>query len=322
MVYSHPYEFYMYIYKFECTHILPFIFISTKIYEYNCLGEISIVKTKTIVSDTGISEFEENTTLVRLFRFTFILILYQTNRSGHSFGETALENSTGGLRSASALVSKDSSLLRLGANDYQSVLTEYKEIQREQIAVVLGSSPLFSHWDEEVIEQLTSVTQVRYYSANTEILKVGEKSTSLMMIKNGVVTMLKTVQMPKVFESSPTATSQSQFATSSGMIRRFEGDLTVSQEEVSLPPRPHTTPTISNKKSYIGQKNLILRDRPLEEVPGLWVLERNWDDRISDAVDDSQERVKREFTVAVLGSGEVFGQLPLIGMHLSIYLSI
>ena len=47
------------------------------------------------------------------------------------------------------------------------------------------------------------------------------------------------------------------------------------------------------------------------EPPGLWVLEKNWRDSI-DTFDRASSCPKVDFTVGVLGSGEVFGELSVL----------
>eukprot|EP01042_Synura_sphagnicola_P001447 gene1447-1660_t len=47
------------------------------------------------------------------------------------------------------------------------------------------------------------------------------------------------------------------------------------------------------------------------EPPGLWVLEKNWKDSI-DTFDHFRGTGKVEFTVGILGSGQVFGELSVL----------
>lgn len=47
------------------------------------------------------------------------------------------------------------------------------------------------------------------------------------------------------------------------------------------------------------------------EVPGLWVMEKNWRDRL-ETFDHQSNEVQVDFTVGVLGSGQVFGELSVL----------
>lgn len=138
-------------------------------------GEVSIVKKK--LSRHGGIDLEEEVLLVRLFR-------------GSSFGEAALEN-TGvpynqiaiqgpavislslllfqGLRSAGAVAAKPTRLLCMAAKEYQTVLTQTKEAQKQKVHLALLSSPLFCDWEHSKLDMLAGC--VRNISISIKMLE-------------------------------------------------------------------------------------------------------------------------------------------------------
>lgn len=60
--------------------------------------------------------------------------------------------------------------------------------------------------------------------------------------------------------------------------------------------------------------NMVMSETESErsfETPGLWVLDKNWRDRL-EMFENSDKRGQCEFTVGVLGSGQVFGELAVL----------
>ena len=208
-------------------------------------GEVSIVKVK------HMEDYDETTVLVKLYR-------------GQSFGETALE-SKDGHRTAGAIATQMSRLLVLNVDDYHIILAKHKVKLKEEVLLALSGSAIFADWEKNKLEQLAGFVVVRSYGGNNEILLAGDKVTSVMMIKSGIVKLIKKMPKPNV--------SKIHCTTKDGQI---------VQEE-------------------------------LDEAPGLWVLDKNWRNRIEDehsSSNTSHENV--EFTVGILGSGQVFGELAVL----------
>jgi CRP-like cAMP-binding protein len=207
-------------------------------------GEVSIVKVKKQYED-----ITDTTVLVKMYR-------------GQSFGETALDSKEG-VRTAGAMASQLTRLLVLGAEEYQAILSRFKSRIKEEVQLALRASSLFQDWDRDKLDHLASFVIVRSFGANSEVLHAGDKVLNLMMIKSGIVKLIKQMARPNV--------SKIQVTTKDGQIVHEE----------------------------------------LDESPGLWVLDKNWRNRLDDDPGAaSQEQV--EFTVGILGSGQVFGELAVL----------
>lgn len=137
-------------------------------------GEVSIIRVR-----KDAEEVDHTIVLVRMFR-------------GQTFGETALE-SKGGLRTAGAMASQNSRLLSLHAEEYNTILSSYRSLLKEEVRAILASSLLFQEWDPEKIDYLASLAIVRNFDANAEIMKANEPVSSLMMIKSGIVQLIKSI---------------------------------------------------------------------------------------------------------------------------------
>eukprot|EP00605_Chrysophyceae_sp_TOSAG23-4_P002620 GSChrysophyteH1.ASY1.ANO1.2892.1 assembled CDS len=143
-------------------------------------GEVSIVKCKK--KEDG--EIISTNVLVRLFR-------------GHTFGETALESS-GGVRSAGALASQPTHLLGLHVDIYSKIVGAYKAQIREEVRLVLSSCPAFKELSAEALTTLAKNAIVRSFGSNKEIIKTGESSKYLYIVKHGLVKLIKPLKKPKV----------------------------------------------------------------------------------------------------------------------------
>eukprot|EP00597_Dinobryon_sp_UTEXLB2267_P003076 CAMPEP_0170069532 /NCGR_PEP_ID=MMETSP0019_2-20121128/8171_1 /TAXON_ID=98059 /ORGANISM="Dinobryon sp., Strain UTEXLB2267" /LENGTH=717 /DNA_ID=CAMNT_0010277599 /DNA_START=431 /DNA_END=2584 /DNA_ORIENTATION=+ len=84
------------------------------------------------------------------------------------------------------------------------------------------------------------------------------------------------------------------------------------------PPSPPSRKELDESIRNIHRQRRV-KERQLEEVPGLWVLEKTWGDRVSgvekepslQTVEEAEVR-KTDLVVAVLGSGQVFGEWTII----------
>ncbi len=114
-------------------------------------GEVSIVKKKRILALVDITT--ETLVLVKL-------------GCGQYFGENALQSKEG-LRTASALATKRTKLLVLHVEDYQSILSVYKNTLKIQVRKAISSNDsIFRHWDPAILDELGSYAIVRSFSIN------------------------------------------------------------------------------------------------------------------------------------------------------------
>lgn len=210
-------------------------------------GEISIVRIKKDPDST----MDHTIVLVRMFR-------------GQTFGETALE-SKGGLRTAGAQASQNARLLSLHAEQYNTILSSFRTILKEEVRAILGSSYLFQDWESEKLDYLASLAIIRNFDANAEIMKANEPVASLMMIKSGIVQLIK-----------------------------------------SIPKN-----VIGNLKKAVSEEAVL--NNHIEEVPGLWILPKNRRQRLEEEAHISRTATEFvDFTVGILGSGQVFGELSVL----------
>lgn len=165
-------------------------------------GEVAITKTKVLVEAStsatdaatdaagatgggsgGAAKDEEAITetivLVKLFR-------------GQSFGETALE-SKGGLRTAGAMATQPTRLLSLHVDAYHSILHRFRAALKEEVRALIATNAIFAAWEEAKIEHLASLVVIKQFAATAEIMAANKPVPALMLVKSGIVTLLKAV---------------------------------------------------------------------------------------------------------------------------------
>lgn len=140
-------------------------------------GEVSIVKD--LKTGGGHAKFQ---TLVKLFR-------------GNTFGEAALE-SRGGLRSAGALATQATNLMAVHVDDYLSVLSNFSMTLRTEVREVLTGCPVFKTWSPEMLDHLASVGLTRFFGSNSAIIKEGDRSKYLYIVKTGIIQIVKRIVRP------------------------------------------------------------------------------------------------------------------------------
>jgi len=150
-------------------------------------GEVSIIrkramlKTKGSIGDQLRGAKTETTVLAKL-------------GCGRYFGENALD-SKDGLRTATAMTSQRTRLLSLDAEDYQNILSQFKEKIKEDIKrFIMSPTSLFCNLHSEQIRQLINYAIIRTYSVNDEIVRAGDKVQQLVMIKSGIVRLTKSLR--------------------------------------------------------------------------------------------------------------------------------
>jgi len=239
-------------------------------------GEVSIVKCKKTENGDIIS----TNVLVRLFR-------------GYTFGETALEKKDG-VRSAGALASQPTQLLGLHVDIYSKIVQTYNAAIRAEVRLVLSSCPAFSELTPEALTTLAKDAIVRSFTSNKEILKTGEKSKYLYIVKHGLVKVIKKLKRPKVANIKV-------FTPYSGKVQKPETPgLWVLEKSYSTPMDTASGP--SKRKPYPGDEGKKPADgmHPFEEAPKV-------DPQFAALQPD-----ETEFTVGVIASGQIFGELAVL----------
>jgi len=230
-------------------------------------GEVSIVKCKK--SENG--DIVSTNVLVRLFR-------------GYTFGETALEKKDG-VRSAGALASQPTQLLGLHVDIYSKIVQTYKAAIRAEVRLVLSSCPAFSELTPEALTTLAKDAIVRSFTSNKEILKTGEKSKYLYIVKHGLVKIIKKLKRPKVANIKV-------FTPYSGKVQKPETPgLWVLEKSYTTPMDTASGP--AKRKAQPGEATM-------DEAPKV-------DPQFAALQPD-----ETEFTVGVIASGQIFGELAVL----------
>lgn len=177
-------------------------------------GEISIVKKKRI---SAYSDFiTENITLVKL-------------SCGQTFGETALD-SVDGLRTASAVATKRSSLLVLHRENYHKILFYFKSWLKQAVCdVLMSSTSIFHNLPLDTIHAMSARAVIRSFSINAEIVPEGGRVSSLMIVKSGIVRLVKSISKYQVDQSVQ------------GAVNKFDVGEKITNALASPPPSPLKT---------------------------------------------------------------------------------
>eukprot|EP01036_Dinobryon_divergens_P031971 gene31971-41470_t len=118
-----------------------------------------------------------------------VVLITLSNRQ--YFGEYALENKNG-LRSATVIATQDTQLLALHADDYQHIFASFKAAQRVAIMAALSSKIcIFHKWNQEKLSTIAEKVLIRNFNAGATIFKAGDRLSALMLIKSGIVRLVK-----------------------------------------------------------------------------------------------------------------------------------
>lgn len=269
-------------------------------------GEISIVKKKRI--SAYMDFITENVTLVKL-------------SCGQTFGETALD-STDGLRTASAVASKRSSLLMLRREDYHVILFHFKIWLQSAVSACLRSgTSIFRHLHSDAIEALAARAVVRSFSINTEIFAENSRLSSLMIVKSGIVRLMKGMTVDAM---------NSAVVESKGKFNR--------QGQSMCPATPTPGKSRMPSLAMVATTGSLTERHPLspprETPPGYWLLQGSQEylnsskpmrvvtknalgaDTITEIHRETIQSLtvaKEQFTVSVLMQGEVLGEICILG---------
>lgn len=281
---------------------------------------------------------------------------------GQYFGENALQSKEG-LRTASALATKKTRLLVLHADDYQSILSGFKDVIRVQVRKTLSSSTcILRFMKAAILDQLSTFVIVRNYPMNHEIVSHGSRMSSLYLIKSGIVKIIKAI--PKEGMQSAIAAGASRVVAATNLLNKDKmprignnstratatiheirvgggGGLTPVKKSRTLHSTHNNTSSSStghNSSGRGGWSSPLAGEQaagPETPPPGYWLLsgaedeasrvEKNIDlglgeefaNRAKQSGSRSQQRSGTapdsvEFTIAVLLSGSVFGELSLL----------
>ncbi len=243
-------------------------------------GEVTIMKKKRL--SQFIDLVTENVALVKL-------------SSGQHFGENALDNKDG-LRSASAVATKACNLLVLHRDDYQSILSFFRVQLREAVKKTLClPSSIFNHLSEVALDKLSEVAVVRTFPPNACIFQAGTRVSSLMIVKSGLVRLLKAVYRSDVkqltrdvdirLKSMSNASSSFLFPKSPTNRNKRGSTSSVCSTGGSSTASNSISPTLLGSYYYAmpatapaaSSKPSLLIDQMEDTPPGYWILMRSDD---------------------------------------------
>lgn len=228
-------------------------------------GEVSIYKRKRVQSMDSVLE---NVLLVKL-------------GSGQHFGETALE-SKDGLRTASAIATKNSNLLMLHRDDYLTILSHFKSILKTSVRKTLSMpSSIFNHLPETVIDSLSEVAVIRSFPPNSIIYVSGTRVSSLMIVKSGLVKLIKPITRTDYEEAKREIETKIKIQKRTVSARSpLHNRLPRSPKTGLLAPTSPEEPSpksIGTRRPFSNGRSLSLVDHRSETPPGHWILTRSED---------------------------------------------
>ena len=142
--------------------------------------------------------------------------------------------------------------------------------------------PVFVDWEKKKQKQLASYFISLHYSPGSVILEAGKPVHKLYMIKRGIVKVVKAINKPKVSLK----------------------DSLNAQRGVEIKPKQPVTHLLLLTHSLTHSLIHSL-------TQGLWVLDRNWRGHLQqEALNKGKDQA--DFTVGLLGSGQVFGELAVL----------
>jgi CRP-like cAMP-binding protein len=222
-------------------------------------GEVSIYKRKRVQSMEAVLE---NILLVKL-------------GCGQHFGETALE-SKDGLRTATAIATKNSNLLVLRREDYLAILSQFKVLLKVAVKKCLSMhSSMFSHLPTKTLETLSEVAVVRSFTPNSTIYIAGTRISSIMIVRSGLVKLIKPIS--KVDFEASVKEIEKKVKTQSLLpkISTFSPAGTPKKplRSVSAHSKPSTASPLSYRSMIETNRLNALKEQP----PGHWILTRSED---------------------------------------------
>lgn len=201
-----------------------------------------------------------------------------------------------------ACLDDDVHCLVLRTDVYQSLLREHECVELDERLQFLRACRVFASVAEDVLTALAVRSSRRVYDPGTDVLRTGDVVTHLFVIKRGVCHVRKTVALTKASLASvasvPTTTS-----TATGATCRVRSQ------------SPAISSTMSSAMSSgAGDESLTARST----ADGSWVLDNGWMLTNPRLVANAQPTgacsasVPQAVTVAVLASGQVFGELSVL----------
>lgn len=182
------------------------------------------------------------------------------------------------LEPASFTCLDDIHCLVLSSDVYRSILHDYEEVDLDERVQFLRSCRVFQSCSEDVVTSLGALSSRKVYDPGKDILRAGDIVTQLCLIKRGVCQVRKTITMSK-----PSSVARKAHRHSPNSLLAASDDLLTSRSN-----------------------------------DGSWVLDNGWMLTNPRLVNNAQNGGKREkmvteeVNVAILASGQMFGELSVL----------
>ena len=132
---------------------------------------------------------------------------------------------------------------------------------------------IFRNWDREKLSIMTEKILPRSYRAGSTIFKEGERLSTVMLIKSGIVRLVRTLKKPKIVlsprtpqlmlsrGSAVTPRESNSFGESTNIMQPLlHSPLDPSPNRMGLSPRAPVSPRSSKSKSKSRSNALVIND--------------------------------------------------------------
>jgi CRP-like cAMP-binding protein len=172
-------------------------------------------------------------------------------------------------------------LLSLHVDAYHSILHRFRAALKEEVRALIATNAIFASWEDAKIEHLASLVVIKQFAANAEIMGANKPVPALMLVKSGIVTLLKAVPRRLLRTPSASTASTSSSKASQSKNETMKG---TARKKVS----PNAAATNSKVIQTSGSSTLFAG-----ETPGLWIVNKGWTTHLD-------EQIMREHTQYIL----------------------
>lgn len=139
---------------------------------------------------------------------------------------------------------------------------------------MIATNAIFNSWEEAKVEHLASLVVIKQFAANAEIMSAQKPVPALMLVKSGIVTLLKAVPR-RLLHATGVATPPAASSRPVSASRTHSKDRDKQNR--------HTQSLLSSSSSVLFSG----------ETPGLWIVNKGWTTHLD-------EQAMREHTQFVL----------------------
>ena len=191
---------------------------------------------------------------------------------GDCFGESALQRGACTKHIATVVADQDTELLVLSQEDYNKVLHHHEDDEIDKRAAVFRICPAFHCWSDVTLRQLALGSHIESFDSGVTIYEAGQPVHALGLIVTGVCRVVKQVLLPSREDSDMQGSNQ---------VVKHTGFWAVSRPFSKTQPEDAAKEAAKPAKKSFGEEALLAQRR-------------------------------KAITIAVLCSGQVFGEAAVI----------